>query len=372
MPRKPEFDTDVFVLGGGPAGLAAAIAARRHGFRVSLADAERPPIDKPCGEGLMPDAVRAAALLGIEIGPGDGHPFRGISFQSRDNCAAADFPDGCGIGVRRLALHSTLLDQACCAGVELLWGERVTGIHGGAVLLGQRTLRARWILGADGVQSSARRWAGLQNFRRNDRRFSFRQHYAVKPWSDYVEIHWGKQCQFYVTPVGPGEVSLVLMTRDPRQRIGTALGQFPALEQRLEGRETTSSERGALAATRILRRVTSGNIALIGDASGTVDPITGDGLCLAFRQAAALAGALGAGDLSLYERAHARICRRPRFMSNFMLLMDRSQLVQSRALRSFRAHPALFSNLLAMHVGQLEVFRMAQTIAALGWHVATA
>ena len=51
------FDADVFILGGGPAGLAAAIAARRRGLRVILADAERPPIDKACGEGLMPDSL---------------------------------------------------------------------------------------------------------------------------------------------------------------------------------------------------------------------------------------------------------------------------------------------------------------------------
>ncbi|MGB8062426.1 MAG: FAD-binding protein, partial [Candidatus Sulfotelmatobacter sp.] len=47
--------TDVFVIGGGPAGLAAAIAARKCGLRVIVADAAQPPIDKACGEGLMPD-----------------------------------------------------------------------------------------------------------------------------------------------------------------------------------------------------------------------------------------------------------------------------------------------------------------------------
>ena len=59
------FDADVFVLGGGPAGLAAAIAMRRTGLRVILADAARPPIDKACGEGLMPDSLAAARELGI-------------------------------------------------------------------------------------------------------------------------------------------------------------------------------------------------------------------------------------------------------------------------------------------------------------------
>ena len=41
--------TDVFVIGGGPAGLATAIAARQRGFDVVVADGAQPPIDKPCG-----------------------------------------------------------------------------------------------------------------------------------------------------------------------------------------------------------------------------------------------------------------------------------------------------------------------------------
>lgn len=373
MTTPANFDTDVFIAGGGPAGLASAIAARRSGFRVLLADSERPPIDKACGEGLMPDGLRAAGMLGITFGAEDGRPFRGIRFESGSGAVSAEFPDGCGLGIRRSVLQQSLARAAAGAGVELLWGERVTGIADDTVItIGTRRLRARWVIGADGTQSVLRRWTGLQDFQRDDRRFSFRQHYRVAPWSEYVEIYWGRGCQFYVTPVGSCEVSLVLMTRDPQLRIAQALERFPALQQRLEGCEATSSERGALAATRKLLRVTRGNVALVGDASGTVDPITGDGLSLSFKQAIALADAFSAGRLSSYQGAHAAIARRPRFMSDFMLLMDRSQFLQTRALRSFRARPRLLADLLAMHVGQLPPLRIAGAIAALGWQVATA
>ena len=70
--------------------------------------------------------------------------------------------------------------------------------------------------------------------------------------------------------------------------------------------------------SRRLRHVTSGNIALIGDASGSVDAITGEGLALCFRQALELAHALRVEDLDLYERAHARLHRLPHFMSRAM------------------------------------------------------
>ena len=74
-------ETDVFVIGGGPAGLAAAIAARQRGFDVMVADGALPPIDKPCGEGLMPDGLCALADLGVTIPPEESYPFRESAFS---------------------------------------------------------------------------------------------------------------------------------------------------------------------------------------------------------------------------------------------------------------------------------------------------
>ena len=63
-------------------------------------------------------------------------------------------------------------------------------------------------------------------------------------------------------------------------------------------------------------------MALVGDASGSVDAITGEGLCLLFQQAVAVADAFSADDLSLYSAAHHRIGRRPQLMADLMLVMD--------------------------------------------------
>src|SRR3984893_15801171 len=121
-------DTDVFVIGGGPAGLAAAIAARSRGLRVVVADGNRPPIDKACGEGLMPDSIAAANRIGIELPAREGFCFRGIRFQGEGHSVAAESPHGNGADYRRTLLHQHLIEQAGRMGVEMLWSTPITGI----------------------------------------------------------------------------------------------------------------------------------------------------------------------------------------------------------------------------------------------------
>ena len=83
---------DVFIVGGGPAGLAAAIAARLKGFDVVVADAAQPPIDKACGEGLMPDSSDALRRLGISFDPEQSFAFRGIRFIGQGGTVAEIAP----------------------------------------------------------------------------------------------------------------------------------------------------------------------------------------------------------------------------------------------------------------------------------------
>jgi flavin-dependent dehydrogenase len=354
--------TDVFVIGGGPVGLAAAIAARRKGFSVTLADGLEPPIDKACGEGVMPDGVAAAARLGLQLAEVESFAFRGIRFHGEGVSVTADFPNGPGRGVRRTTLHRALVEEAGRCGVQLLWGCPISGLE---------RIEARWIVGADGTGSRVRKWAGLEAFRQDTKRYGFRRHFKRAPWTEYVEIYWGDGCQIYVTPVAPDEVGVALLSRDPRLRIGDALTQFPALAAKLDGAPESSNERGALTGSRQLHKVTRGNVALIGDASGSVDAISGEGLCLGFHQAPALADAMERRNLNLYENAHRRLAARPRFMADFMLTIDRWQWLRKRALPALASHPELFGGLLAMHVGAGRKADFAADCAALGWRILT-
>lgn len=365
--------TDVFVIGGGPAGLAVAIAARQRGLSVLVADGAQPPIDKACGEGLLPDGLAALEQMGIRVPLSLAHPFRGIRFLSRACAAEAPFPGGaCGLAIRRTALHQLLTERADELGAQFLWRSAITGISGDTVHLGAQTIRARWIVGADGANSRVRRWAGLDSGLRPRLRYAFRRHYRVKPWTDQMEVYWGDRCQGYATPVSGEQVCVALASRDPNLRIEEGLSALPGLRDKLSGGQATSVERGALTGNRSFRQVCRGNVALVGDASGTVDAITGEGLGLAFRQAVALAGCLASDSLKRYAAEHRRLMLRPRTMARLMLTLDGRPRLQHRTLQAFHKHPEVFRRLLELHVGELSPIELARDGLTLGWGLLTA
>ena len=348
--------TDVFVVGGGPAGLAAAIAARRRGFDVTVSDSAIPPIGKACGEGIMPDGVAAARSLGIALDRVPSHPFSGIRFCEDQRMVEARFPSGCGLGMRRTDLHRLLVEHAAAAGVRTLWGARAEGITGDGVRIGGEVVPARWIVGADGVGSAVRRWANLEGSTRGRRRFGFGRHYQIAPWTEFMETHWAEGCQLFVTPVAEDEICVMVISSDASLRLEDALFRFPQVRRRLSGVRTTP-ERGGITGSLRLPLVARGNVALVGDASGSVDAITGEGICLLFQHAIALADALGAGSLARYQTAHRRLQRRPAFMAELMLILGRHRRLRARVLGAMVFEPRLFAGMLAMHVRQRIAFR---------------
>ena len=361
----------VIVVGGGPAGLAAAIALRARNFAVLVVDGARPPIEKVCGEGLLPETLESLRAIGIDTGKLPGVPFRGVRYLARQQQAQAEFPHSAALGITRSKLHQAMLAAATDCGAEFLWQAPVTGLAAEGITVGDRALSAKWIIGADGHSSRIRKWARFETRSQSPQRFAFRQHFRAKPWTDFLEVYWSTKSQAYVTVVGEREICVVVMSRDPHFRMSDALRDFPQLAARLAGCETLDKERGAVSRNRILQQVTRDNIALVGDASGTVDAITGEGLGLAFRQALALADALASGDLSQYEAAHRRLRRKPRVMSSVLLAVGGSEFLQRRGIAALSARPALFATLVAAHAGKSSALDMAGAGLKLGWSFLT-
>lgn len=342
---------DVCIVGGGPAGLSAAVAFRLAGYSVVVLDPAVPPIDKACGEGLMPDTLGALSQLGVNVPLCEGFAFRGIRFLRGGCRAQAEFPSGSAVGLRRTVLHRVLAERANQLDVDLRWGVKKVRYTQTGVESEQATVKARLIVGADGLNSRVRQAAGLQNIAHFKQRYGFRRHYAVKPWTPYVEVYWARHAQVYVTPISPDEIGVALLTVDPRQRLDQALALFPELAARLSHARPTSSEMGAITATRRLRSVYRNGVALIGDASGSVDAITGEGVGLAVKQSALLVQAFRTDSLDAYSQAHRRLGRRAAAMSEVMLQFSRSGALQQPVIHVLARFPAIFTRLLAFHVG---------------------
>ena len=174
--------------------------AAQAGRRVTICEPKPGDIDKACGEGLMPGAVDALHRLGVT--PKMTHPFRGIRYIDKGRVAEGCFPSGVGAGVRRTVLHDALRDRAAELGVR--WEHRrvktMTQHEEHVTVDGMKT---RWVLAADGLHSPTRKRLGLDIPHNGRARLGIRRHFAMEPWSDFVEVYWTKGAEAYVTPLDP-------------------------------------------------------------------------------------------------------------------------------------------------------------------------
>ena len=315
-------DTQVLVAGGGPVGLAAAIEARLAGLEVTVVEPRAGAIDKACGEGLMPGALPELARLGIDP---EGMAFHGIAYLDGSHRVEHRFHGGPGRGVRRTVLHAALRQRAVAAGVRFHEG-RVDAVHQRAGFVQAAGLRAAWLLGADGLHSAVAREVGLAlPPPRARRRFGQRRHYALSPWSEFVEVLWTPAGEFYVTPIDDRVVGVALLARRG-EHFDEALAAAPELAERLRGVEAASDLRGAGPLRQRTRARVAGRVLLVGDASGYVDALTGEGLRIGFAQARAAVAALDADRPDEYEAAWERETRDFRRLTGALVRLASSPL----------------------------------------------
>lgn len=346
---------DVLIAGGGPAGLATAIRAGQRGLRTLLLERSAGPSDKACGEGLMPSGVLELSLLGARIPPESCMEFHGIRYLQEDGSSVeARFSAGAGLGIRRTVLSHVLRERALQCGAELrqdaVLSARALPQHV-EVEASSGRLQARLLVAADGLHSPLRRAAGLDEpADRRPQRYGLRRHFAVAPWADLVEVHWTPGMEAYVTPVGPRSVNVAFLREgDLAEGFDALLSRFPALQARLQGAAPDSQVRGAGPLLQRVRARHADRLALVGDAAGYVDAITGQGLSLAFAGSALLMSALPK-DLSQdlgpplrrYDASVRRRWLRYAVPAHALVALSRHPALRREAIRCVAALPGAF------------------------------
>jgi flavin-dependent dehydrogenase len=334
---------DVIVIGGGPAGLAAAAALAARGLDALLLERRELPADKACGEGLLPGGVAALESLGAvrHLDASGWSRIRAIRWIQEDGSSAeARLPAPGGMGVRRLALSAALAARARQDGGE--------------------EIRGRVLVAADGLASAVREREGLSGPARSLRRFGLRRHFALPPWSDAVEVHFSPGAEAYVTPVGPRRVGVAFLFEEgAAPDFERLLARFPALAARVAGAPFDSALAGAGPLGRDASTRVQDRLVLVGDAGGYVDAITGEGISLALEEALllgdllpdALARGASRNSLLAWERAIRARHRRHAAVTRLVLGMARRPGLRRTAVGWLGHAPRLFDALLAAAVG---------------------
>lgn len=313
---------DVAIVGGGPVGLVASIEARLAGLTAVVLEQRSGVIDKACGEGLMPGALPLLAGLGVDPA---GMPLRGITYNQGTRSVTHRFEGSPGRGVRRTTLHDALSTRADQLGVVRRTA-KVDSLEQTQDGVQVGPISASYLLACDGLHSTVAHLVGLAlPAPRRSRRYGIRQHYAMEPWGDTVEIHYGKSAEIYVTPIAENEVGIAMLGAQHTD-FAAAIASIPELAARLQGVAVTSSRRGSGPFRRRTRARTAGRVLLVGDASGYVDAITGEGLRLGFAEATAAVDCVVANDPQRYEAEWSRITRDFRFTTTALVRFATSPL----------------------------------------------
>ncbi|WCD90444.1 3-hydroxybenzoate 6-hydroxylase 1 [Streptomyces xanthophaeus] len=339
---------DLLVAGGGPAGLATAIHAALAGLEAVVVEPRPTPIDKACGEGLMPGAAHRLRELGVPV---NGQPFDGIRYVDAVSGRHADglFRHGPGLGVRRTDLQAALAARAAQLGVRVV-ARRVEAVDQDGHGVRAAGLTARYLVAADGLHSPVRRSLGLTvpPVPGRPARYGLRRHYAVRPWTDLVEVHWSAGCEAYVTPLAPDRIGVALLT-SRQAPFDVQLADFPLLSARLPLGAGTAV-RGAGPLRQEARVRVAGRVLFVGDAAGYVDALTGEGLTLAVTAAGELVRCVRQGRPQEYERAWRELSRSYRTLTASLLWARHRPALAQRIVPLATRLPRVFTravNLLA-------------------------
>lgn len=386
--RRDQHVFDVVVVGAGPAGSTTALRLARAGFAVALVDACRFPRFKPCGEFMSPEVLPMLRELGVhdEVREHGAREVRGMLLHAHGKRVAGRFVDvgravaPCEYGwaIRREVFDDVLLRAALRTGsVEFFEGFRVVGLlrsSDGAVegVVAKHTggeaveLHAKFTVGADGVRSRVAGELGVRTPTDWLDKVALTTRYEGVEWGDRAEVFFLEHGFFACAPVDAGQVSLNLVlsarefARDGLARdaaLASWLARTPALGERLARGRRVDPVRGIGAFAATTSAQTFDGAALVGDACGYVDPVTGEGIFFAIKGAEMLAQAMipalhaqrsDRAVLANYVQARRRELQPRAAMATLLQRGLRHPRLVRAAFGVLAAHPGLVDTLVSV------------------------
>ncbi len=373
-------ETEAVVVGAGPSGATTALLLARRGHEVILIDRARFPRDKACGEGVMPPGVAALRRMGLyqRVVATGARPLEGVTYRHQRTGVEVEVPfpvppDGgppAGLGVRRTTFDAVLVDAVREERRAVVReGDRVTGLlrdPGGAVVGVATTtdeIRARVVVGADGLHSQIRAWTGLRARPQARMRYGIAGHWQVDTGDcDGIRVTLAGGHEWYEAPVGPDLLLVSVLTH--RSRPAMTARHYEGAARRsvvaVANAALVSRPLGAAHFHQRVRSVAEGRVFLVGDASGYDDPTTGDGIAIGMLLAERLAEHTGdllddridAGTaVARYVRDHADLVRERRRLTSLALFLARSPALSRRAILRARHDPHALGKLIAINCG---------------------
>jgi menaquinone-9 beta-reductase len=293
---------DLLVVGGGPAGAAAAIRGAAAGLSVVVCDKASFPRDKTCGDGLTTSALRLLERLGLDPAAVAGwEPVGTVALRSPSG-RVVELPlpaDGLFAAVApRAALDVALLDVAARRGAEIRQGAALRSLRpipgGIEAFVGDgpssangEEVTARYVIAADGMYSTVRRLIGVSGPHLGEWH-AFRQYFTGVADRRLWVIFEPDLLPGYawVFPVAGGRANVGFgLPRRPGISVRPMAAQWrdllerPALRDLLGGAEPEGHHRAWPIPADLARApLSSGRVLFTGDAAGATDPMTGEGI----------------------------------------------------------------------------------------------
>ncbi len=365
------YSFDVVIVGAGPAGCSAGITLARKGAEVLLLDRAEFPREKLCG-GLLTE--KAYSIISNKLAINGRYDFilqrcNGFEIYDKKKYINGVTTNKNLYFISRKSFDNYLLEIASHAGCAILTGTEITKFESNRIVVGDKFYKFKYLIGADGVHSLVRRYAGISLPKNNvaiglqiDIPASRIQHFSNKDlpkiYFGYVKYGWG-----WAFPKS-GHISIGLAGLFSK---GTnARDAFEKLLDDLSCRNLMKEYQirgGLIPCGSYVSSPCKDNIFLVGDAAGFVDPLTGEGIYNALLSGIIAAEVLINSEYTNKVSAYKDLCRgriiksiRQGLLARWFLFEEPFRSLSMKKLYRNKNHMILFMDLLSGSMDYMSYF----------------